>query len=106
MQRPILLPALRCRFLLPGAPAAEDAAKHRKERGEEEPMSPQKSGLGRHVGEPCRLGGIPGTNGLQAVADLWPVHTQQQVIAAGRRRGCSAYPWLPWQGHGIAFRIG
>jgi hypothetical protein len=31
--------------------SASDAAKHRKERGEEEPVSPHRSGLGRHIGE-------------------------------------------------------
>ncbi len=28
--------------------SAEQAAQHRKERGEEEPLSPRKSALGRH----------------------------------------------------------
>ncbi|KAL4451672.1 hypothetical protein ABPG75_007334 [Micractinium tetrahymenae] len=46
--------------------SAEDAAKHRKERGEEEPMSPQKSGLGRHVD----IGGV---------GDFGPVDTERMA---------------------------
>ncbi|KAI3437725.1 hypothetical protein D9Q98_000173 [Chlorella vulgaris] len=42
--------------------SADDASKHRKARGEEEPMSPGRSGLGRHID----IGGV---------ADFGPVDT-------------------------------
>lgn len=36
------------------SPTAESAEMHRKQRGDPEPMSPGKSGLGRHVGACCQ----------------------------------------------------
>ncbi|GAB4824209.1 hypothetical protein N2152v2_011255 [Parachlorella kessleri] len=44
--------------------SAEQAAQHRKERGEEEPLSPRKSALGRHYD----IGGV---------ADYGPVDTDR-----------------------------
>lgn len=44
--------------------SAEEAERHRKERGEPEPVSPRKSGLGRHID----IGGV---------ADFGPVDTER-----------------------------
>lgn len=44
--------------------SAGDAARHRKERGEGEPVSPRRSGLGRHVD----VGGV---------ADFGPTDTER-----------------------------
>ena len=50
-------------------PAAQDAEKHRKERGEDEPTSPHRSGLGRHIGESAAVHDMPSSLDAPVLAE-------------------------------------